>query len=297
MGDLMKLGVNLWTIFGWEYQGKPEMEKIFEIVKEVGYDGLEFVYDDGVLDPARISSDARKRYLETVESLGLTIPSVATGVFWKYNLASPDERLRRRGLRYLREGIRLAHDLDAEVLLVVPGVAIPDVPYERSYELAKQSILKGARYAEDYGVIIAIENVWNKLFYSPLEFRRFLDDINHDYVKAYLDIANTLNFSYPEHWIWLLQDKIASVHAKDFDVRVGNITGFRHVGRGSVDWKKMIKLLKQVGYDGFLIVEAPPTFYPDLKEPKYPDDGIRAAKDNYEALRNILKEVEGEKSK
>jgi len=286
----LKIGVNMWTIFGWAYQGVPKIEEIFKIAKDIGYDGVEFVYDDDKLDPARISQEKRREYLETAESLEIEIPSVATGVFWKYNLASPDEKLRRRGLRYLREGIRLAHDLDARVLLVVPGVAIPDVPYEKSYELAKESLIKVAGYAEEHDVIIGVENVWNKLFYSPLEFRRFLDEINHEYVKAYLDIANTVNFSHPEHWIWLLSDKIASVHAKDFDVKVGNITGFRHVGMGSIDWKKMVKLLRDVGYDGYLVVEAPPEFYPDLKEPKYPDDGIRAAKDNYKALRKVISE-------
>ena len=59
---------------------------------------------------------------------------------------------------------------------------------------------------------------------------------------------------------------------------------------GSIDWKKMVKLLRDVGYDGYLVVEAPPEFYPDLKEPKYPDDGIRAAKDNYKALRKVISE-------
>lgn len=280
----MKVGLNLWTVTGFSYTERPDLVAAAATAKELGYDGAEVVFDDGLLDPRGMSRGERER----IRGVGLEIPSVATGVFWKYNLGSPDESERKAGLEYVRLGLELARDLDAKVLLVVPAVARPEVPYEALYDYAKISMREAARIAEDLGVTIGVENVWNRFLYSPLEFRRFLDEINSDYVQAYLDVGNLVAFGYHEHWTGLLRGRIAMVHVKDFDVRVGNITGFRHVGRGSIEWPKVVKLLKRAGYDGFLNVECPPEFYPDLEKPKYPEDGIRAARDNLEALRRIL---------
>ncbi len=286
----MKKGINLWSIFGWSYKGEPPLEDIFKRISDIGFDGVEFVYDDGLLDPDRISKEARRKYLEVCESLGLEICSVATGVFWRYNLGSPDEKVRRRGFKYLTKGIELAYDLEAPVLLVVPAVAIPEVPYSQIYETAIESLKKASRWAEDYGVTIGVENVWNRLLYSPMEFRRFIDSVGSPYVKAYLDIANVVNYNHPEHWILELKGRIACVHAKDFDLKVGNITGFRHLLKGSVDWPKMVKLLKEVGYDYYLVLETPPEFDPELKQPRYPEDGYKYAKYNLQALKRILGE-------
>jgi Sugar phosphate isomerases/epimerases len=278
--ETVKAGLNLWTLIGFSQEKRPDLVWAVSTTKEIGYDGAEVVYDDRLLDPKTITNEERAR----IKGVGLEIPSVATGVFWKYNLGSPDERERRTGLEYLRMGLELARDLDAKVLLVVPCVARPEVPYEDLYENSKRSLREAAKRAEELGVTIGVENVWNKFLYSPLEFRKFLDEVGSDYVKAYFDVGNVVAIGYHEHWTRLLKGRIAMVHVKDFDVNVGNIRGFRHVGRGSIDWPKVLRLLKEAGYDGFLNVECPPEFYPDLERPKYPEDGIRAAKDNLEAL-------------
>jgi len=280
----VKIGLNLWTLVGFEYTIRPNLEEAVKTAGDMGYEGVEVIFDDGALDPRKISKEERER----IKGVGVEIPSVATGIFWKYNLGSPDEGERKTAIEYIRLGLELARDLGARVLLVVPGVAKPEIPYEQLYETAKSSIREAAKTAEDLGVTIGIENVWNKFLYSPLEFRRFIDEIGSEYVKAYFDVGNVVALGYHEHWTRLLKNKIAMVHVKDFDVEVGNIRGFRHVGRGSINWERVIALLKEAGYDDFLIVECPPEFYPDLEKPKYPEDGIRAARDNLEALKRIL---------
>lgn len=271
-------------MLGFGYKARPDLVWAVNVTKELGYEGVEVIFDDGLLNPRSIAGEERLK----IKEVGLKIPSVATGVFWKYNLGSLDERERGIGLDYVRMGLELARDLDSDVLLVVPGVARPDVPYEALYDNAKISLRKAAEIAEDLGVIIGVENVWNKFLYSPFEFRRFIDEIESDYVQAYLDVGNLVALGYHEHWIRLLKGRIAMVHVKDFDLNIGGIRGFRHVGKGSIDWPNVIKLLKEAGYDSFLNVECPPEFYPDLDKPTYPEDGIKAARDNLKALKRIL---------
>ena len=284
----MKKGLNLWTVIGFAYTGTPTVEEVLRRAREYGYDGVEIVYDDGLLDPARLDGAWRRRIVELADSLGLEIPSVATGVFWKYNMGLPEgSKEREMGLRYGEAGLQLAHDLGAEVLLVVPAVAVPGVPYEEILGNASAALKRLAGKAEDLGVTIGVENVWNKLLYSPLEYKGFIEGVGSDAVKAYFDVGNVVALGLHDHWIPLLKGLLAMVHVKDFDESVGGLRGFRHVGMGGIDWPHVLELLRGAGYDGFLNVECPPEFYGE-REPRYPEDGFRAARDNAEALKRLI---------
>ena len=109
--------------------------------------------------------------------------------------------------------------------------------------------------AEAAGVVIGLENVWNKFLLSPLEMRDFLDKVGSDYVKAYFDIGNVVVNGYPEHWIRILGSRIARVHVKDFRTIVGNINGFVDLLGGDVNFPEVVKALREVGYDSYLTAE------------------------------------------
>ena len=127
-------------------------------------------------------------------------------------------------------------------------------------------------------IVIGVENVWNKFLLSPLETARFLDEIGSDYVKAYFDAGNVLQFSYPQSWAEALGKRIAKVHVKDFDPAIGNITGFKPLLQGAMDWGALIGALKNVGYDGYLTAELSP----------YPTNPMQLIKDTSAALDYIL---------
>ena len=54
------------------------------------------------------------------------------------------------------------------------------------------------------------------LLLTPLEMKRFIDEINHPFIKVYLDIGNILHFGYPHQWIETLGSRIVKVHVKDY---------------------------------------------------------------------------------
>jgi hexulose-6-phosphate isomerase len=286
----MKKGINLWSL-NWPSLTKELSNKeLAAKIKEIGYDGVELVFDDKYFDPTKKSREEVKEFADNFALQGLEIPSVATGVFWKYNLGSNDESIRKKGIEYGKAGIRMANATGAKSILVVPAVASPEIPYEKVYENSVRSIKELGSYAKDFGVTVAIENVWNKFLYSPMEFKRFIQDVGLESVKVYLDVANLMAIAYPENWIHTLKGMISNVHAKDFDVNVGNITGFRHLLKGSVDWKKIAKLLREAGFNGFLTLECSPEFDPEIKEVTL-EVALRKAKENCLALEEIIKSV------
>lgn len=286
----MKKGINLWSVSWPGLTRELTNEELAIRIKEMGYDGVELTFDDREVDPTRLPESVLEDIAKSFKSQGLEVPSVATGVFWKYNLGAQDAQVRSEGVRYGKAGVRMASLAGASSILVVPGVASPEVPYEIIYENATRSVREIAEYAEDYNITVAVENVWNKFLYSPIEFKRFIAGVDMKNVKAYLDVANLVAISHPENWIYTLRGLISNVHAKDFDVSIGNTTGFRHMLKGSIDWKRIAGLLKSSGYDGYLMLECPPDFDPSLESPSLAD-ALRKAKENCDALEEIIRSI------
>lgn len=134
--------------------------------------------------------------------------------------------------------------------------------YEEAYNGAKDAILRIAEVAEKEEVFLAIENVENKFLTSPLEMREFIDEIGSNYVGCYLDVGNVLfcQLGYPEQWVKILGKWIKRVHLKDY--RAGY--GITYLLQGDVNWPHLIKTLKEIGYDDYLIAELPLyKFYPE----------------------------------
>lgn len=257
------------------FQTTSPIDRILESSKEIGYDGVELTPDEKVL---KIDKKARSAIVEKASSLDLEIPSLCTGVSWRQNLASPDETLRKKSIKILKLSLQFAADIGASVLLVVPAVAVPEISYQKTWKLAKEGVLNVASAAKDLGVPIGIENVWNRFLYSPLEYRRFIEEINHPNVKAYFDVGNVQFLGFPQQWIRHIAELIACVHVKGFHTPAPFVPEFKPLLQGSIPWPGVMKALREIGYHGFLNVEVPP----------YPGHPLKSAIDNKTALDIIL---------
>ncbi|MEM0482288.1 MAG: sugar phosphate isomerase/epimerase family protein [Nitrososphaerota archaeon] len=195
----MRIGLNAWTVGGWRLNLPRGLEEVIETAFALGYDGAELVYDDSDYAPDKISKKDRRHLLELASNHNIPIPSIATGVFWRYSLASNDETERNTALHLLRKGIELAADLESETLLVVPAVARPGIGYGETYNYALSSIVKASRWAEDHGVKIGLENVWNRFLYDPTVYRRFIEEVGSEAVGLYFDVGNVLELAPFEH--------------------------------------------------------------------------------------------------
>ena len=188
----------------------------------------------------------------------LPITSVSTNLHWKFPLTDDDPATRERGCEIVRKMIDAAQAFGCDTVLLVPGAVTSTVSYATAYNRAQGALLDLRSYAEDKKITIGVENVWNKFLLSPLEMARFLDDIGSDYVKAYFDAGNVLQFSYPQSWVEALGKRIAKVHVKDFDPAIGNITGFKPLLQGDLDWAALMRALRDIGYDNYLTAELSP---------------------------------------
>ncbi|MCL5031842.1 MAG: sugar phosphate isomerase/epimerase [Thermotogae bacterium] len=252
----MKKGINCWT-----FPANYTVKECIENAKKAGYDGIEINMEESKASPS-LRPDSTKAEIEEIlkitQSNDIPISSVATGLHWKYPLTDDDKDVRDKGIKIVEKMINAAKILHTDAILVVPGVVNERVSYSKAYKRSQDALKALAKKAEEAKVYIGIENVWNKFLLSPLEMKRFIDEIGSAYVRFYFDIGNVLAFSYPEHWIEVLGDYIVRVHVKDFDTSIGNTQGFKNLFEGDVNWPEVIKFLRKTNYNGYLTAELSP---------------------------------------
>lgn len=253
---VMKKGISVWSMPAeWDF------EKIFSEASAAGFEGVEIAL--GSTGLSMESTDEEILVIkEIADKNGIKIFSVATTMLFDYPLTSNDPEIREKGRAVVRKMIDVASLVGAESVLVVPGVVScawrPDLgvtPYDVAYIRALDNVRIVSSYAEEKGITIGIENVWNRFLLSPLEMRDFIDKVGSDYVKAYFDAGNVLLFGHPDHWASVLGKRITKVHIKDFKVDVGNLSGFVPLLEGDLDFPLFIKTLKEIGYDGWVTPE------------------------------------------
>ena len=155
-------------------------------------------------------------------------------------------------MKSLRRAIDVAHLVETDAVLLHPGQLPVDGTYQDAWDDFLISMKEIAPYAEEKGVAVGIENVWNKFLLNPKEAREFVDAVGNDWIGIYLDTANMMFYGYPEHWIRGLQHRIKRVHFKDF---VRQQRNFVPLMDGDTDWAEVMKGLRDIGYDRYVIHE------------------------------------------
>ncbi len=220
----------------------PDAEK-FELAKKCGFDGIEASPMEDL--------DAARRLGRLARQAGVPIHSIVYGG-WGAPFSDPDPKVIEKGLAGMETALRSAKALGAEVVLLVPAVVKENVSYEQAYKRSQRHSRKLLPLAEELGVVIAVENVWNKFLLSPLEFARYVDEFESAWLKAYFDIGNVILFGYSQDWIRTLGKRTVKIHLKDFKRRGYEWTNLLD---GDVNWPQVRRALDEVGYDGFLTTE------------------------------------------
>lgn len=237
--------------FKTEPQRELSLLEQFEMLKTAGFDGVE---PPGGLD--------RDEVVRARDETGLEVPSVVVSTHWARPLSHPDPAVREEGLAGLRTALQDAAAFGAQTVLLVPGVVNEGMPYDDTYRRSQREIRKVLPMAEDLGVTIAIENVWNHFLLSPLEAARYIDEFESPHVGWYFDVGNILNYGWPEQWIRILGERIKMVHIKEYSRqkrdREGPWAGFKvNFLEGDNDWPAIMQAFREVGYGGYLIAEPP----------------------------------------
>jgi len=234
----------------WDTVGvKGSILERFQAVKDAGFDGVEMS-----------SHLPQVEVLKARDATGMPIPSVCNSRHWAKPMSDPDPAVRAEGVEALKQTLRDAKAYGATSILVVPGLVNAEVTYAECWDRSIAEIRKALPLAEELGVKIAIENVWNNFLLSPLEAARYVDEFKSPFVGWHFDAGNIILYGWPEQWIRILGPRILKVHLKEFSRKKcdneGRWKGFG-VGffEGDNNWPEIMKALRDVKYDGWYITE------------------------------------------
>ncbi|MEM2188016.1 MAG: sugar phosphate isomerase/epimerase family protein [Candidatus Bathyarchaeia archaeon] len=263
------------------------------IAVELGIKYIEIWVDKNHFWPESTSHEEISKAVEELQSAGLNIISICPIPFsaknWKefefeFNLAHPDERRRRKAIEFYKSVINEAALFGANSVLILPGkMDEPDrmkssLSYRQYFEAAVKSLKELSNNARDFGVKLCIENaVIGNFGDLPEELAMLVEFTDPDNVRIYLDIANANVFFDPKIYINRLKNYLCDlIHATDND---GTYPYHLPIGKGTINYEEILRLLKRVGWDGYLLPEV------------FTEDPKRALKISKELLEEIIKKL------
>ena len=173
------------------------------------------------------------------------------------NLANPNrQQLEKTVHRYMAH-IRFASLLGCGVVGTETGAPnetytyVPECHGEEALQTFITNLRPVVRYAEQMGVILAIEPVWKHIVCNPARARRVLDEIASPNLQIILDPVNLLDISnykeqtaIVEEAVELLGPDVAMVHLKDYVVEDGKLKSVG-CGFGQMDYTAVLKFMKE----------------------------------------------------
>ncbi len=169
------------------------------------------------------------------------------------NLLAKDENQRARSVTYVKDCIQMVSSLGGEVISVVPGTVgkvVPDSTPELEWEWCVTALKEINDYARTCNVKIGIEpiNRFETYFINRGAQALALAEAVAPDCGVCLDIFHmNIEDDDPITAIYEAGDRLVNFHVADNNRMA--------CGLGSLDWKAIIKALKDIGYDGALSVE------------------------------------------
>lgn len=275
----MQLSVSMWSVQKEFFKGNIDTKGFIELAAQWDVDAVE------LLDCFFKSNEEVDMVIHILKEKSLRVSSYSIGNDFVVN----DEKELEEQIASVKEGIDRAVKLGTNNLRVFSGSSKPDI----SYEKGMASILEGFRscvpYAEKKGITMVLEN--HGLFAGTAsKVRNIIETIGSPNLKANADTGNfLLVLENPVESVDNLKDIIGFVHFKDFkklNEPNGNeaytaIDGTLYqgtpIGQGDVDLKKIIEILGEAGYTGYLSIE-----YEGIGDP------IQETAQSVDYLKNIL---------
>lgn len=222
-------------------------------ISAAGYEAFELALRDTGYFSLETPENELRGLTETALAAGVELVSMCPAVRSRpKDLMCADRELRAEAVSTVREYIRIAEVTGVKTILIVLGRLTPELYYDQAYANALESMKALASAAEEAGVRLAIEYVWNKFLLSPVEFAQFCDDVGSPNVGFYFDPGNMAIIGYPEHWVRICGRHVMAVHMKDFR-RNGYI--WTPLMEGDVDFGAVMSELSAIGFDGPLVSE------------------------------------------
>ena len=249
------------------------LENALKILHELGFEGVEL----SILDPNHLNL---KELENILKEYGLEVPALSTGlnyIHYGFSLSSPSLEKRKAAISRLKDFINLGENLGAGVIIgLMRGRLEGKMSKDEAYKYMVEGLREVCNYAENRGV---------KVFFEPLNrYETELVNTVEEAIKlckivgtgALYLLLDTFHMNIEEP---VIEDSIIKARGLIGHVHVADSNRYAP-GMGHIDFKSVLKALREAGYQGYLSAEI--VIKPDFKT---------AAKFTLETLKNAEEEV------
>lgn len=259
--------------------GFVSMQLALSSVSEAGY-----APDGSIEIPDILPSEAIPAILAAARASGVKIAAV-NGTF---NMAHPDEHVRREGVRRFTGFADAVRDLGCQIISICTGTRDAGYLWRHSqlndtkdaWADMYDTMLRIVEIAEARGLTLAIETEASNVVDTPEKARALIDSVGSHSLKMIMDCANLFHGgqAHPENVRPTIERAfeaygrdVVLAHGKDIAESDG--IQFCPTFEGIIDYSYFIGLLNKYGYEGDMLIHG--VF--DDKKMARAADGMRAA--------------------
>ncbi|KWX71905.1 sugar phosphate isomerase/epimerase family protein [Paenibacillus jilunlii] len=260
----MKLGISTYSLHTAFAAGELTLKGVIETIADLGAEHAEIVpLGFNLIDNPELVNVI----LQTAADRGLELSNYAIGA----NFAGLEAAERRRELERVKREVdvcaalgiqRMRHDVASS-----PDLSI--VHFLEELPQLAEACREIADYASGFGIITSVENHGYFIQHSD-RVQALVHAVGRDNFRTTLDVGNFLCADENPLTAVASNLKLASmVHLKDFYIRPqnrhpgegwfqssgGNWLRGAIVGQGDIDMPRVLQLVKESGYDGYISIE------------------------------------------
>lgn len=242
------------------YVRSAPLEEAVSRIAKFGYEGVDLYTGAPHLLPEDYGKDERAKVSELIRGLGLKLTGFAVGgggLALQLNFSSHRESLRESTLKYYRDNVELAGEMGCPGINVLTGNVAHGTTRKEAMKWTMESLQDLTAVAEKEKVILGLHPQY--IAESPLmtmvdDAIDMIAELKSKYVKIIFDTAqqNISNRNFEDD-LRKCGQHLFYVHAADND---GVTWTHDACGKGTVNWRGMVRVLKEIGFGGYICVQA-----------------------------------------
>lgn len=235
-------------------------ERAVRIICESGFDGIDYSMFCMSDDDNLLNTPSYKEHIKEIKRIaeGYSVPFEQSHAPFP-PVRESDEEYSRKTIEKVKRALEIAGMLDAKICVVHPCVFSSN-QFERNMELYHSL----EPYAKDYGVKIALENMWGwdnnlnrivpNVCSTAEDFNRYVDAVNPENFTACLDLGHCgLVGDNAASMIRDMGSRLGCLHIHDND-NIHDTHTLPYLSE--MDWDSILKALADIDYAGNFTYEA-----------------------------------------
>jgi sugar phosphate isomerase/epimerase len=254
------IGLNGFQSGSRKYKKNYPIWGVLDFAARNGFDGIELVSDwpaGGY--PASQELERIRALRRLYDGFGLKIFSIQLGADGAFD---PSAAERQAWLGTFRERARLARQLGCDCVGLWPGGGLRGQTIDQALERLAQSFHEAGKVAGDLGLVAAFEIEPVFVFNAEDHYHRILHGADHPSLKgiydpSHFDLMNGSTGKPEEMLLRVGVQNIGYVQFADTDgtLRDGGTSKHLACGDGHIDCAKSLKILKDGGFRGWMMVD------------------------------------------